>query len=292
MNYFNAITLPHLLEINTPSDPFYYFIDLDTRSHMVNMEFQHFHSFYEIFIALEEGVTHIIEGELYSLAPFDLVALKPLKLHKTNYPSGLPQKRIVLQFNFDCPHPYLEDTFNLLMGLFSNPIPIYRFAESEQKELALLIQYIILLKNDTNPMKFLIIYEKFIELLLVIYKLSKNNLYTTTPIEDSITHKVYLITSFIHNEYSNLLSLEYIAEKFYISHYYLSHQFKRITGFTLTNYIQMTRIKNAQQMLVSTDLKITDICEHCGFTSFSQFNRVFNKLSGMSPSKYRQQNIV
>jgi AraC-like DNA-binding protein len=44
-------------------------------------------------------------------------------------------------------------------------------------------------------------------------------------------------------------------------------------------------------MLVYSRLKITAIAEQCGFNSFSQFNRVFNKLSGMSPSEFRKGKI-
>ena len=83
------------------------------------------------------------------------------------------------------------------------------------------------------------------------------------------------------------LSLDYISKKFFISPYYLSHQFKSVTGFTLINYIQMTRVRNAQQLLLYTDMKIADITAHCGFTSFSQFNRVFNKFCHTSPSQFR-----
>jgi AraC-like DNA-binding protein len=50
----------------------------------------------------------------------------------------------------------------------------------------------------------------------------------------------------------------------------------------------MTRIRNAQELLLYTDLKIKDIVGRCGFTSLSQFNRVFNKICGASPSDYRR----
>ena len=86
--------------------------------------------------------------------------------------------------------------------------------------------------------------------------------------------------------------MEYLAEKFFISPYYLSHQFRRVTGFSLINYIQITRVRNAQQLLLYTDMKIADITTSCGFTSFSQFNRVFNKFCHTSPSQFRVNGVV
>lgn len=60
-----------------------------------------------------------------------------------------------------------------------------------------------------------------------------------------------------------------------------------MTGFTVVQYIQQTRVKNAQYLLLNTSLKITDIAEKIGFSSFSQFNRVFHRFCSMSPSEYK-----
>ena len=60
----------------------------------------------------------------------------------------------------------------------------------------------------------------------------------------------------------------------------------------LINYIQITRVRNAQQLLLYTDMKIADITTSCGFTSFSQFNRVFNKFCHTSPSQFRINGVV
>jgi transcriptional regulator GlxA family with amidase domain len=50
----------------------------------------------------------------------------------------------------------------------------------------------------------------------------------------------------------------------------------------------MTRIKNVQYLLLNTKKKISELAEECGFTSFSQFNRIFQKYCSQSPSEYRK----
>ena len=52
----------------------------------------------------------------------------------------------------------------------------------------------------------------------------------------SSTHKIYSITSYIHSNYAQELSLDYISKKFFISPYYLSHQFKSVTGITPSEF--------------------------------------------------------
>jgi AraC-like DNA-binding protein len=123
--------------------------------------------------------------------------------------------------------------------------------------------------------------------LYTLYEISPCNIYSDEQSYTSIEHKIYEITSYIHNNYDKELSLESLAEMYYLSPSYLSREFKAITHFNLLNYIQQTRIKNAQYKLSSTNEKISAIAESCGFTSFSQFNRVFNKISGTSPREYR-----
>jgi AraC-like DNA-binding protein len=277
----------YLVEINEPTDKLYYKFDYDSRSYNVNMEFQHFHHFYEFFILLDQSANHIIEGELYEIQPFDIVALKSNILHKTEYPKGSPKKRLIVNFIFSEHLLGLDEDFKELLTVFNHPMPIYRFAETEQKVIFNLFNEIFTLSTSNDALKTLIIHHKFVELLYFIYNYKDRNLYKPGVISDSMTHKIYSITSFIHNNHQHELSLDFIADKFFISSYYLSHQFKKITGFTLINYIQMTRIRNAQQLLLSTNLKITAIAEQCGFTSFSQFNRVFNKLCHVSPSQFR-----
>jgi AraC-like DNA-binding protein len=80
-----------------------------------------------------------------------------------------------------------------------------------------------------------------------------------------------------------------LAQKFFVSSCYLSHQFKDVTGFTVTDYIQMTRVRNVQALLVGTQIPITEASLRCGFNSFSQFNRIFRKHIGVAPSVYRKQ---
>lgn len=127
------------------------------------------------------------------------------------------------------------------------------------------------------------------EFLSLIYLYRDKNAYKDQVDFDNITNKIYSITACIHNRYTEDLSLASLSKEFYVSSYYLSHQFKRITGFTLTDYISLTRVRNAQTLLLSTDEPITDIALQSGFKSFSQFNRAFNKFLQTSPSRFRRE---
>ena len=71
--YYNAPLLyeqAYSITINNAEAPLYYFFDYDERSYNINMEFQHFHQFYEVHILLDGKASHIIEGDYYALSCF------------------------------------------------------------------------------------------------------------------------------------------------------------------------------------------------------------------------------
>lgn len=285
--YYNAPLLyeqAYSITINNAETPLYYFFDYDERSYNINMEFQHFHQFYEVHILLDG----IIEGDYYALQPYDIVFLRPALLHKTEYPVGAPRKRLIINFAIPADTPCLGGMLRQALAPFDAEVPIYRLGDAERASAFGYLNDIFTLgKQPRTPLTELAIHSKFVEFLCAVAQACPRNTYVPQEFDDSITHKIYSITSYIHSNYAQELSLDYISKKFFISPYYLSHQFKSVTGFTLINYIQMTRVRNAQQLLLYTDMKIADITAHCGFTSFSQFNRVFNKFCHTSPSQFR-----
>ncbi|WP_379157623.1 AraC family transcriptional regulator [Paenibacillus sp. sgz5001063] len=277
------------VSINTPADSLFYYFDYDQRSHDINMEFQHFHDFYEIHILMDSRATHMIEGNAYALQQYDIVLLRPHRLHKTQYPVGPPHKRLIINFAMPKNIPGLETAYKNMFLSFEEEVPIYRLSGESRRAVFDPLNSIFTLSHGASPLNPVWVHSLFQQFLCALYQQRERNSYVLEEVGNSTMQKIYSVTAYIHSHFSSELSLDSISREFYISSYYLSHQFKSVTGSTLTEYIQMIRVRNAQQMLISTRLKISVIAEQCGFNSFSQFNRVFHKLSGISPSGFRKQ---
>lgn len=96
------------------------------------------------------------------------------------------------------------------------------------------------------------------------------------------------IRSYINDHYNEDISLQTIADALNISPYYLSHVFKQTTGYSPVQYICRRRVGEAQTLLISTKIPITQIAAMVGYGNPSHFNVIFAKYIGMSPREYRK----
>ena len=83
------------------------------------------------------------------------------------------------------------------------------------------------------------------------------------------------------------LSLTRVAKAVNMNANYLSENFKQVTGINFVEYVARTRFKTACGLLRNSNLRISEIAFAVGFQSLSQFNRVFKRFSGKSPTRYR-----
>lgn len=88
----------------------------------------------------------------------------------------------------------------------------------------------------------------------------------------------------------NNLSLNDISEYIGISASYLSSVFVDVTGEHITAYLNRYRIEQSQRMLRVTKRSISEIGYECGFNSSQNYCRVFKKITGVTPNRYREDN--
>lgn len=96
------------------------------------------------------------------------------------------------------------------------------------------------------------------------------------------------ICAYLAANYQKKLSLSEVAAQFYLSPYYLSRLFRRVTGQSIVDYINGRRIEAAQRLLETTDLSISAVAEQTGFSTTAHFRRVFHELMGEGPLQYRK----
>ena len=98
------------------------------------------------------------------------------------------------------------------------------------------------------------------------------------------------VKSYIDTHLCEDFSVTDIAQSINASVYYLSHLFKSVTGTTVTEYKNESRLTKAKLMLISTDETIGAIAEKSGFGGSAYFTEIFTRSEKIPPSEYRRLN--
>lgn len=96
------------------------------------------------------------------------------------------------------------------------------------------------------------------------------------------------IVRYMEGNYMRALSLDDLAERFHVSKYHLSREFKKCTGYAPGEYLIMLRIQHASILLAQSDLSIEAIAAQAGFSNMSNFIGQIKKRTGMTPSEFRK----
>ncbi|MDP4208536.1 MAG: AraC family transcriptional regulator [Bacteroidota bacterium] len=96
------------------------------------------------------------------------------------------------------------------------------------------------------------------------------------------------ILTFIRQNIDREISIKELALKACLSGDHFTRAFKKATGQSPLDYINLKRIEKAQLLLVTTDLSLKEILEKSGFNSASYFNRIFKTVTGTTPLAYRK----
>jgi len=102
---------------------------------------------------------------------------------------------------------------------------------------------------------------------------------------------VLRIKQYIKSHYQSPLSLDQLANEFFINPSYLSKLFKDETAEKLSDYITAVRLEKAKQMLSSGSARIQDVAVNAGYDDYRYFCTVFKKATGMTPLQYRVKSV-
>jgi AraC-like DNA-binding protein/ligand-binding sensor protein len=131
-------------------------------------------------------------------------------------------------------------------------------------------------------------YEAMLRLLTVFAQhlaaLSNQLMVTAAPVESPLVARAKL---YISQHQDEEVSLRQVAAAVNTSAFYFCKMFKQATGLTFTDYLARTRIEKVKNLLLNPHKRISEAAYETGFQSLSQFNRVFRRVTGQSPTVWR-----
>ncbi len=249
--------------------------------------YYHYHDHYEILYVYKGERTLTINDADSALNEFSIAFIPPYCIHKTSSHKNHYSKRILINFSMKFIDQLAPPVKEKLLMCFTVQNNIITFGKKAIEELIPLFQDIIYYqsqpKDGFSDVRNLLFLGK---ILLIANENNYNRHIDKEYIEYS--HLIMKISEYIENNHQDQICLDALSEKFNISKYTISRTFRSITGYSFVQYLNNIRIIHAQNILVSTSQKITDIAYTCGFDSATHFERCFKKITGITPKEYRK----
>lgn len=250
----------------------------------------HHHDFFEIYFLLAGDVTYLIESKIVHVMPGDLLLISPKELHQVCIqPEMSVYERYVLWVDPATIRRLSAQSTDLLAGLDPNR-PGYGNQLRLSREDRSRIQHLMaeLHRESTSDGYGA---EMLRDCLLTQLLVTINRLVFQqgTYIEESTqtSRAVTQVMNYVNLHYSEPLSLDMLAEKFYVSKYHLSHEFNRQVGTSVYRYIQKKRLLMARQ-LMAQGKKPNEVYSCCGFGDYAGFYRAFKSEYQIGPREFAQ----
>lgn len=252
----------------------------------------HNHSVYELnFVENAKGVRRIVGDSQEVIGDYDLCLITSPDLEhvwEQNECHSDDIREITVQFDFS-----MSD--ETLFG--RNPYAsITRMMQEAKRGLSFPLQAIMKVYGMLDTLSS--VKDGFYavqQFLTILYELSRcenartlaSSSYARVTVEDD-SRRILKVKNFISKNYMDELRLPELASLAGMSSSAFSRFFKLHTGRNISEYIIDLRLGYAARMLVDTAKSISEIGFDCGFNNLSNFNRIFKKKKGCSPSEFRE----
>lgn len=253
----------------------------------------HKHEVFELnYVENGEGVLRIVGDSAETIGNRELVLITSPDLEhvwEQDKCKSEDIREITVQFFFD---------FNSSYSLFNRTplLPIKRMFEKARKGVAFTpeaIDKVYPLLDSLSSTK-----DKFysvINFLTLLYELSladgtrelASSSFAKVDV-DSESRRILKVKDYISKHYTEEIRLADLADLVGMSTTSFSRFFKLRSGKTLSDYVVEMRLGVASRQLVDTTNSVSEICYDCGFNTLSNFNRLFRKYKGCSPTEFRE----
>ncbi len=251
----------------------------------------HYHEEYELHLILESYGKVFVGDYIGPFGPGHLILTGPCLPHnwisEDSSDANIPLRDMVLQFQ----HAPLESA-SVLIPELKEIMPLLArarhgiefFGISERAK-----NHLINIRENEGITRL----SEFLKLMSELMKCSDYRLLSTLPLQlhddDTSMIQINNIISYITEHCTSQFSMAALCAQLKMSESQFSRSFRKATGNHFTEFVNRLRINKAYQLLMETNLYITDVCYDVGFNNAANFNRRFLEFKGVTPKEFRRQ---
>lgn len=257
----------------------------------------HYHDHYQICYVANGSITHCQGNDSVSLVEGDAYIVSPGFVHKLRFDEACTEL-IMLDFKLSLLQADFRQSyaFRFLQDLQSHHdtgvIPLQLTPDENQRDSMQALFECLMRQQDVPCPAELSAAASLVA--AIVYLLaqcyydnpkSKRQPWNTDDSKQILRRCIV----YVDTHYTQNLSAETLAKKFGLSQSVLSAAFQQQTGLPVHKYIVQKRIQNAQMLIRShADMALGDVAAKCGYADNSTFYRNFLKITGVSPTKYKE----
>ncbi len=247
----------------------------------------HFHDHYEIIFIKSGGIEYEIGNKIYTLGVGDIAIIPPYVMH-FNRPTQPFEKYVInfrrLNFEKHFSQPICAPIIQSLSHVLYSPTTSSVIDFKDMcKILAILGNQVSDGVSSDESMTYF-----YLGMFLGLIPKYSSPMAPSKETRPEKKASIKIILEYINQEHTFITSLDQLSKQFFISKPHLTRIFKKETGFTIMQYVNKLKIETAINLLLNSNLSVTNIGEACGFDSSSYFSKVFKTRVGCSPENYRK----
>lgn len=247
----------------------------------------HFHNGYEI-IHVEEGLAEFsINGVITKHSKGHIIFINNLEQHSMR-PLSSPYIRNVMIIDPDYFDKFVGD--QVLCSLFKQRPDTFQngFIMSDSCNEMVKEIFFRCVEEQTKQAPYweTAVMSLLSQMLIGLYR--EHGDCFPAAITDYCSENMSKIQLYIDKHFADELTLDGLAEAFHINKFHLAHVFKEVTGYTVMQYVLLTRVAHAKSLLFYTNQNIVEVATRSGFNSSSNFIRAFKGIEHITPLQYRK----
>ena len=258
----------------------------ESRMGQAREESERFHRYHELYYIAEGKCSVFIGQRTYRLQTGDFALIPAGTLHKTDFTSHGQNTKYVISFSVNTARQidaFLETAIaetGIRAGKIKAPV-------QRQEAVLLLVNRMLYEFENQPPLGRSLCLALLAELLISLQRYRAGEAENDGN-EDAAHGRMREVAAYLCEHAREQITLSEVAAHFAVSPSHLSRVFHQETGFGLREYLVHYRIRQACDLLLNSDLSVTQIADQCGFSDSNYFGDAFKKATGLSPREYRK----
>lgn len=252
-------------------------VERSVRQDSWTMQDLHSHPHYEIYYIYKGSRQLLLANALYHIQAPSMIVIPPNVMHKTE---GGPFER----YNIDVSPSYLNPFQTHVLS--ERALRVIKLSPQQHGELFPLVEEMAGMGKSVKYSRYVV--EGLFSYFMVVFSRVDLSAQPGLSVEHNVSPLVLKVIDYLYAHYQEKLTLESLAEQFFVSKATIIYNFNRYLHCSPMDFLLNLRLTKAKEELLRTDKSICQIGEECGFRSANYFSLIFKRKEQLSPGNYRK----